>query len=59
MSKAEIYNVQFVLNHAVITTVVPIDREANEEEIIEAATQFLLWDGVDVSRAQEINIEEG
>lgn len=55
----EIYNVQFVLSHAVVTTVVPIDedKKQDEEEIIKAAEVFLSWDGVDVSRAQDIIVE--
>lgn len=57
---SEIYNVQFVLNHAVITTAVPVDEDKkfDEEMVIEAAREFLRWDGIDVSRAQDILIEE-
>lgn len=58
------HNVQFVLSHSVVTTAVGSakdlgrDEEMTEEEIIEEAKQFLAWDGIDVSRAQDIQIEE-
>lgn len=58
------HNVQFVLSHSVVTTAVPSakdvgeDKEFTEEEVIKQATDFLAWDGIDVSRAQDIQIEE-
>lgn len=57
----EIYNVQFVMNHAVIITTVPLDddKEFDEEEVIKAGAEFLRWDGIDVSSAQEIIVERG
>lgn len=58
------HNVQFVLSHSVVSTAVPSAKDGDdgekltEEEIVESARQFLAWDGIDVSRAQDINIEE-
>ena len=53
MKDPRMYNVQFVMSHSVITTVVPLDddKEFDLDEVIEAAKNFLSWDGVDVSRA--------
>lgn len=61
-----IYNVKFILSHAVVITAVPVDDEntmtlysdASEEEIVRAAKTFLEWDGIDVSRADAIEVEK-
>ena len=60
----EFYNVTFVLmNEVVVTTIEAEDgkrlmAEGAEETIAERAAEFLLEDGIDVSGAQDIQVEE-
>lgn len=53
----DFYNVQFVLDHTVLTVAIQDDDVKDEAGIIEEAEECLAADGINIRNWSEINIE--
>jgi len=55
-----LHNVTFVMGYSVVTTTVETEEDGDSEDYIIHAAKEIVYqnDGLDVSRAQEIEVEE-